>query len=104
MSRPYVSLAWALTLPVTFAQVLFIGCSMVLVKVTPRIFTSVWSGMSRVSVVVLHPPTANVFDFFAFRLAPVAFSWHCMSVRMTGKSVGVMKIVTSSAYANTTVF
>ena len=48
-SRPYVSLAWALTclllspvrvpclgsnLPVTFAQLLFIDCSMVLVKVT----------------------------------------------------------------------
>ena len=40
-SLPYVSVACALTLPVTIAQLLFIDCSTVFVKVTPRIFL-VW--------------------------------------------------------------
>jgi hypothetical protein len=70
----YVSVACALTLPVTIAQLLFIDCSTVFVKVTPRIFISVWYVMFRTFVFVLHPSTASSLDFLVFRRSPVAFS------------------------------
>ena len=72
--RSYVSLAWAITLPVTFAQLFFIECSMVLAKVKPGIFISAGHGMISVSVDVFQPPTASSFDFRVLRRAPVAFS------------------------------
>ena len=63
-----------LTGPVTFAQLLFIECSMVLAKGTPRIFISAWYDTFNLYVDALQPPTANAFDFRVFRRAPVAFS------------------------------
>ena len=66
--------AWVITPPLVFAKLLFIDCSTVLVKLKPRILISVWYDMFRALEIVLHPPTANAFDFFVFTRAPVAFS------------------------------
>ena len=57
----------------TITQLFFVDYSMVLEKVTPRIFISLAYGMPSGTVVLLHPPTASVFDFLVFRRAPFAF-------------------------------
>ena len=58
-----MSLAWALTLPVMFAQLFLIQCSMVLGNVRSRILISSCYVMFSVSVEIHHPPTANTFHF-----------------------------------------
>ena len=92
-------------MPITFAYPLFIECSMVRAKLTPRIFISAWYSMFSVSVDVPNPPSARAFYFRVFRRTPVAFWQHCIASLMTGTTFGVViKMVISSAYATTTVF
>jgi len=73
--RPYISLAIALTCPVTLVQMFFPDWSNVLETWNPRMVISVQLGICIMFTVVFYEPAAIAFDFRMFKHAPAAFSY-----------------------------
>ena len=103
-SRPYTSLAIALTCLVTLVQLLFPDRPTVLENWNPRMVISVQYGMFIMFTVVLQAPPTIAFDFRMFTRAPVAFLYlHSVSASAEMSFGSVTNRVMSSAYASTAV-